>query len=284
MNKFRTPQEEIAYLRERIKEKNKELETPENRFEHNRLARREIDRYAEIYPSDILYATVIIPDHDATKMAKQLSSEDSDMQIDFLLTILPERGIRNTLSIVEKMDNPGLENDLHKILAEYIAEGFPTKKAAFERGPHSTRTWSVRSMYLYEIQPSGKDIYTALIENLSGLLSSELGANTFSFEIAMPQGIHSPHFYIAIQSDDKDSFEIRAPGIFSNAHIIELREDYNIFNATGVHAAAYAESYEITVPELLSCCLTEIGTAFSKMKKAWRGRSFADYLTRKTTN
>src|SRR3990167_628281 len=124
-SKFRTPQEEIAYLRERIKQKEQELDLPETNFEQERIAKREIARYADMAPTAVLHETVVVPEHDAMREAMRLEPEEHDTQIDALLRIVAEKGVRNALTVAAKMDNPHIEDDLHRALVRYIAEGLP---------------------------------------------------------------------------------------------------------------------------------------------------------------
>src|ERR1700691_6619656 len=93
--KFRSPEEEIAYLRERVAEKERELESAPNRFEKDRIAKREIAEYAEHPPATILHEAVVMPEHDILKNVLHLEPEVHDTQIDGLLKIVQERGIRN---------------------------------------------------------------------------------------------------------------------------------------------------------------------------------------------
>src|SRR3989338_7661438 len=93
--KFKTSAEELAYLRERVREKEAEMETPDNRFEKDRIARREVATYAEMPAATVLHETVVMAEHDILKNVLKLEPETHDKQVDEILRIVQQSGIRN---------------------------------------------------------------------------------------------------------------------------------------------------------------------------------------------
>jgi hypothetical protein len=146
--KFKSPEEELAYLREQVKLKEAQLETVGNTLETERIAAREVAAYAEVHPATVLHESVIVPEHDIVHTALKLEPESHDTQIDSLLRIVESQGIRNALSVAAKMKSPHLEDDLHRALVRYIAEGLPQKGM---RPPEKIRYGL--SLVLFEIQP-----------------------------------------------------------------------------------------------------------------------------------
>ena len=292
-SKFRTPQEEIAYLRERIKQKEQELALPEANFEQERIAKREIARYADMAPTAVLHETVVVPEHDAMREAMRLEPEEHDTQIDALLRIVAEKGVRNALTVAAKMDNPHIEDDLHRALVRYIAEGLPVGGNVLSRSLESSQTWRALSMTLYEVHPQGafkraeeqqgleqllpsmEQLYAGLLAISSG--NSESRQNIFSLEIAVPQGTEDAIFYMAVPSRKKDMFERHVLSIFPNAKLVESRGDYNIFNNEGYHAVAYATLAEHpslpirTYQDFKHDPMNVLLSAFSKLKKYGEG-------------
>lgn len=291
--KFRTAQEEIAYLKERIAEKEKELDAPASVFETERVAKREIVQYAETPAPAVLHETVVLAEHDATRTALQLEPEEHDTQIDALLKIVAEKGIRNALSVAAKMDNAHIEDDLHRALIRYIAEGLPVGGDFVARALESSATWRALHMTLYEVQPQGafkreeeqkglEHMLASMEQLYSGLLALSSGnkeskQNVFSLEIAVPQGTEDAMFYIAVPSKKKDLFERHVLSIFPNAKLIEQRGDYNIFNHEGYHTAAYATLAEHpslpirTYEEFKHDPMNVLLSAFGKLKKYGEG-------------
>ncbi|MEK7106561.1 MAG: hypothetical protein AAB899_00025, partial [Patescibacteria group bacterium] len=224
--KFKSPQEELAYLREQVKEKSGELETAENRIERDRIAKREIAAYAATPAHAVLHEAVIMPEHDTIRHALNLEPEEHDAQMDGLLKIVAEHGIRNALSVVARMKNPHLEDDLHRMLVRYIAEGLPEKGFAppekMKRALH---------MVLFEIQPQaygGRDkeqqaqmkleqILSSSEQLYAGLTSLISPNEGFSLEIAVPNGSEEVSLYLGVPSAKKVLAERLISSGFPNA-------------------------------------------------------------------
>jgi hypothetical protein len=262
--KFKSPEEELQYLREKVAEKERELETAPNRFEKDRIAKREVAEYAEHPPATILHETVVMPEHDILKNVLHLDPETHDTQIDGLLQIVQERGIRNALSVVARMKNPHLEDDLHRVLIRYIAEGLPdrgggvTEKmkralhlALFAIEPQAHGEGSkeeARQQKLELILSSSEQLYAGLLS----LIAQDEG---FSLEIAVPEGSEEASLYLAVPGEKRTLAERLISSVFPNARISEQRGDYNIFNYEGEHAGAYATlaenpAYPLKTPDM----------------------------------
>ncbi len=254
--RFTTPEEELVYLRKRVAEKEKELGVHDDSFERERIAKREIERYDETPPAEVLHETVITPTHDVVREALKLEPETHDVQIDALLRVVQDRGIRNALSVSARMRNPHVQDDFHRALVRYVAEGLPVGGYLQEQG----QTWRALHMTLFEVQPQGatqkeeqqrdlahllasmEQLYAGLLAIASGNASSK--SNVFSMEIAVAEGSEEAVFFIAVPSNKKDLFERHLFSIFPNAKLNERRGDYNIFNSHGEHVAAYAQLSE----------------------------------------
>ena len=247
--KFKSPEEELAYLRERVRDKERELGTPENRVERDRIAQREISSYSEAPAATVLHETVVMPEHETVRHTLNLEPEVHDKQLDGLLQILSQRGIRNALSVAARMKNPHLEDDFHRTLVRYVAEGMPDKGMG---APEKVNR--ALHMILFEIQPQAhgdggkEDARQAKLEQIlssseqlyAGLTSLIDHSEGFSLEIAVPEGSEEASLYLAVPRSKKTLAERLISSVFPNAGITEQRGDYNIFNYEGEHAAAYA--------------------------------------------
>src|SRR3989344_3523838 len=284
--KFKSPQEELAYLREKVKEKTGELETAENRIEKDRIAKREIAAYGALPAHTLLHEAAIMPEHDTIRHALNLEPEEHDAQMDGLLKIVAEHGIRNTLSVVARMKNPHLEDDLHRMLVRYIAEGLPEKGIA---PPEKVKR--ALHMVLFEIQPQaygGKDkeqqaqmkleqILSSSEQLYAGLTSLISPNEGFSLEIAGPNGSEEVSLYLGVPRTKQVLAERLISSVFPNARISESRGDYNIFNYQGENAAAIArlsdhpalplKTYEMFEHDPLNVLLS----AFAKLAKHGEG-------------
>jgi hypothetical protein len=246
--KFTTPAEELAYLRARVAEKEREIESDGSEGSE-RIAKREIASYAETEPHAILHEETVMPEHEATHAALHLEPEAHDAQMDGLLRIVADRGIRNALSVVARMKNPHLEDDLHRILVRYIAEGLPEKGIA-----PPERVARALHMVLFEINPQAhgeldpdkqaqqklEQVLASSEQLYAGFLSLITPKEGFALEIAVPEGTEEVSLFIAVPREKQALCERLISSVFPNARITELRGDYNIFNYAGSHAGAYA--------------------------------------------
>lgn len=284
--KFKTPQEELDYLRARVAEQQQALESGDDRFERDRIAKREIAVYADVPPATILHEAVVLPEHDILRNVLKLEPETHDKQVDGLLALVQEKGIRNALSVATRLKNPHLEDDLHRALVRYISEGLP------DHGMIGAPEKINRALHtvLFEIQPQAygegdKNESQHKLEQLlasseqlyAGFLSLLTTDNSFSLEIAVPQGTEEALLFVAVPRAKKELAERLISSVFPNARITESRGDYNIFNYEGTHAAAYASLAEHPAFPLKTYDLFEhdplnfILAAFAKVAKHGEG-------------
>ena len=245
--KFKTAHEELAYLRERVREKERELDLPGNRFEQDRVAKREVKEYAEVPAATILHETVVMAEHDIIHHVLKLEPEPHDKQIDGILKLVQERGIRNALSVASRLNNPHLEDDVHRALVRYVAEGLPDQGIGLPE-----KMQRALHMVLFEIQPQAhgenkeqqsqyklEQLLSSSEQLYAGLMGLIEGGEGFSLELAVPQGSEEAFLYLAVPQEKKGLAERLIASVFPNARISESRGDYNIFNFEGEHAAAY---------------------------------------------
>ena len=121
---FKTPEEEISHLRELIALKEKDLENINVKKEPLTLARETLAEYKTVPASAVLHPEYEIKNEEAEKIVLKISPEEHDKQISALVILAKEKGVRNALSVVEKMQNFHITDDFHRFLSEYIKEGF----------------------------------------------------------------------------------------------------------------------------------------------------------------
>ncbi len=286
LEKFKSPEEELAYLRARVREKEAEMEAPKNRFESDRIARREVASYADTPAATILHETVVMAEHDILRNVLKLEPETHDQQVDGILNIVMQRGIRNALSVAARLKNPHLEDDIHRALVSYISEGLPDKGMGV---PEKVKR--ALHMVLFEIQPQAhgegdkQDSQQHKLEQLlssseqlyAGLVTLIEKGEGFSLEIAVQEGSEAAYLYLAVPRAKKILAERLMSSVFPNARISESRGDYNIFNYDGVHAASYATlsnhpSLPLKTPEMFERDpMNVLLAAFAKLAKHGEG-------------
>lgn len=283
--KFASPEDELAYLRRRVAEKEAALEVAPSRLEKNRLAHREVADYAAIAATHVLHKDAVMPEHDILHHVLKLEPETHDVQLDELLKIVASRGIKNALSVAARLNNPHIEDDLHRALVRYVAEGLPQGRA---RPPEKVRRALDLVLFIIEPQMHGQttenDTHRSLERILAsseqlyaGLASLIAPHEGFSVELAVPDGTQEASLYLAVPRPKKDLTERLIASVFPNAQVAEERGDYNVFNPEGRHVAAYAmladhPAYPLKTPDMFEHDpMNVLLAAFAKIKKHGEG-------------
>ncbi len=249
--KFKNPQEELEFLRAQVMQHEKALAERNETPLHDEVIHHELAIHADRKKDDVLDKDYVLKNHETEAIVLDLSPEEHDAKIAELITILQEKGILNTLAVVEKMKDSHVEDDFQRFLVQYIKSGFSVGKN--EKGP----VWRALHMTLFEVSLPGiakddtqkgkhlKELISKMEQFYAGMLSVESndtdGAGYFSLELA--SGNHSSEiiFYIAVPDAKKSLFEKQAQSIFPDVKIVEKNDDYNIFNEEGDYVGSQVE-------------------------------------------
>ncbi|MEA2112698.1 MAG: TraM recognition domain-containing protein [Patescibacteria group bacterium] len=239
-SKFNSPQEELTFLKEKIKQKEAEINN-ESTSPKEELAEKAVEetlhQYSKTNPKETLEPSHEIKGEETNSIILDLEPRDSDEKISELLGVLEEKGIRNTLTIIQKMDNPSLTDDFHRVLIQYLKKGY-----SIDRLPVKSPIFKILKMTLYEIslldkendsEKTLKEMISSMEQFYAGMLSApdtkNKYANYFSLEIAIPNNSDEVTFYISVPDERKDLFEKQILSVFPDAKIKEEKDDYNIF-------------------------------------------------------
>lgn len=274
------PHRELENIRENVLSKasnaesvNQSAEAAESRQEvlPKKLIKETVQEYAAVSSKEALAPHYAITEEEAQSITLELSPEPHDKKIEELVSILLEKGIKNTLTIVEKLNDPHLLDDFHRFLVQFIASGHSISDLRENSDLWKTLHMALFEVSLPEVAEADKDkrlkelvsgmeqFYLAMlsiVENLdeknsgglSGLLSGSknkagLGMGTpgwFSIEIANANGSEEFVFYVALPAVRRELFEKQVLAIFHGSHVKEHKDDYNIFNEGGASAGSYA--------------------------------------------
>ena len=113
--KFESPEDELKYLRERIREKEREFESLKEKPKTEEVISKEIKEYRKETDKGPLIA---ISSKEQQGIIEGLKPEPHDRQISELSNILEAKGIKNTFAVLDKMGNPHLEDDFHRFLVQ----------------------------------------------------------------------------------------------------------------------------------------------------------------------
>jgi len=209
--------------------------------------------------------------------------------IDELMRIVETKGIKNALALLEKLNNPHIEDDFHRMLVQLIVE--TGDFAGISRDKEMARALKMR---LYEvtlppIDPKGeKREFAHLVSSMehfyAGMLSIENTSasfgdvkNYFTLELALSNFSDDLVFYSAVPVEHASLFEKQVLAVYPDARLREHREDYNPFNESGVTVSSYAEAsgsaaypmrtYEAFTQDPLNVLLS----VFSKIKREGEG-------------
>ena len=287
---FSSPQEEIAYLRSQIAVREREHEIKNGEADHEDLltvGKETIREYAEHDPSHILAPNHRMSAHELAGSAAHIeTTEEKSHKISEFVSIAETKGVRNALSVLEKLADPYLTDEVHRALIEEIKRGREVADAK-----EGTPLWSVLHMTLYEVtlpeEKKDERPERALKELISAMEQFYAGMRTvtersklrehFTLEVAISNKSDHIVFYAAVPSESANLFEKQVLSLYPNAVLIEQVHDYNIFadgNASAVsvaklkkHSIYPLKTYDTFDHDTLAVLLN----AFSKIERDGSG-------------
>lgn len=290
---FRSPEEEVAYLRAQIMEKERAMGiaqgSPERTIEKRAgVAQEKIAEYKSVPSETVLDKSYQMKVDDLETNVVKLGTEHKSA-IDELMRIVETKGIKNALVLLEKLNNPHIEDDFHRMLVQLLLE--TGDFAGISRDKEIARALKMR---LYEVtlppidQKGEKREFAQLVSGMehfyAGMLSvenSKLGfgdvKNYFTLELALSNFSEHIVFYSAVPLEHADLFEKQLLAVYPDAKLREHKEDYNPFNESGVTIASSATAGgEVAYPIQTSSVFAEdplnvLLSAFSKINRDGEG-------------
>ncbi|MFM7088690.1 MAG: type IV secretory system conjugative DNA transfer family protein [Candidatus Paceibacterota bacterium] len=256
MPKFQTPEEELDFLRAHVAEKEKAL-IDAGHFEHaqEKAIVHTISEYKKTALGETVHQKHVIEEEDREGIVLKLKPETHDVVMEELLGLLLTKGIRNALSIVESMNNPHIDDDFHRLLIQYLKTG--QLIAGIKEG---APLWKEFNMTLFEVTlpPSTnnteatrgfKEFIGAMEQFYAGMHSiaedpKNLKENYFTLEVALSSGSDEVVIYAGVPNKHISMFEKQVLAFYQDAKVVEVMDDYNIFNDDGVSVGAYAALLE----------------------------------------
>ena len=288
MEQFSTPEEEIAHLKEKILHREEQLRSIGEKPDRDIAVAHAIEEHRALPQHQVLMKGHRMLEAHISKFALELVPEDHDDQIEALIALLEEKGVLNTLAVVEAMKSAHIEDDFHRYLAEYLKRDLPIKdfkeKTKISRAlRHTLFEVSLPEARKDEHERNLKELISGMEQFYAGMLSvADDGdkENYFSIELALSEGSEEFIFYVSVPDSKRSLFEKQMLSIFPFAKLTVKKDDYNIFNVSGVHVASSATQvknaiYPIkTYEQFDHDPLNVLINAFSKLKKDGEGASF----------
>ena len=255
-----SPEEELAYLREQVAAKERELSELRVDKPRETVAHERIMHHREAPAAQVLDPRYQMKPAEAESLALNLEPQSDDETMDELRSIMETKGIHNAFSVLEKLRNPHLEDDFHRFLVQYLIAGMPIRGMS-EKQPE----WKGLHMTLYEIslpeanaddesrRKNLKELISSMEQFYAGMLAVEHATPGepahFTLELAVPVNRSHLMFYAAVPNSKRDLFEKQLLAIFPNAHIAAQPNDYNVFVDGGT---SFASVVALGRPPMLS--------------------------------
>lgn len=283
--KFSSPEEEIAFLRGQIATRERALlehEPEGDARARESLAEDTLRDYAKVRPDRVLEGTKELEGATLHGLREHISTASA--KVDEVLKVVREHGIKNALTLLEKVGNAHVTDEVHRQLIEMIKNG--VQVANLKEG---VPPWQVLHMTLFEIAlPEHKDeeterelgeLLSAMEQFYAGMqaVGSTKRPMSYTIEIAVAEGSDQIVFYVAVPTVSVDLFEKQILSLFPHAIVTEQVHDYNIFAEDGVSLAAVGELkkhpiYPLrTYDEFTTDPLGVLLNAFSKIEREGGG-------------
>ncbi len=249
-----SPADELAYLRAQVAEKELQLQALKQEAPRTEIAHERILHHRTAASDAAMAPGYQLAPEAAAALALNLDPEQNDETIAELRSIMEEKGIKNAFSVLEKLNNPHLEDDFHRFLVQYLVAGMPVQ-GLNENQPE----WKALHMTLYEIalpEPGPDDdpqtrvkplreLISAMEQFYSGMLTVESAHRGeppyFTIELAVPVDRAHLMFYASVPNSRRDLFEKQLLAIFPDAVLVPQPNDYNIFTEGGAALGSVAE-------------------------------------------
>ncbi|MCR4275886.1 MAG: DUF87 domain-containing protein [Candidatus Parcubacteria bacterium] len=256
-----TPEEELAYLRGQVADKEAalRLRAGQGAPEQATIISETIHEH-QAAPQEVLAPEYRISEAtmntETDAILAELNLGGSEAAIKGLQKTMEEKGIKNALAVLEKLGDPHVSDDFHRYLVRYVAAGL-LAPGIDEKVPR----FQALNMTLYEIALPGpknadpnsrqkllKELVSGMEQFYAGLLSVEDASSGephyYALELAVPANSPELQFYAAVPNSKRNLFEKQLLAIFPDAHLVLQPADYNIFAEGGVSLASTAKFAE----------------------------------------
>ncbi len=236
--KFTSPEEEIAFLRKQIAERERALlerSAVIDQADVETLGREQIREYVSFTPKMVLDPSYELKDEALVRSVEAVSIASDP--VGEVMDIAFEKGIKNALTVLDKVNSAYVIDEVHRRLIEHINAG--AKVADLKEGVPS---WHVLHMTLYEVAlpaQKAKDGHELQLAELVGTMEqlfaglrtigSVKEGNHFAIEIAVADKSDDIILYIAVPNEFKNLFEKQTLSLFPHAVLTEQPHDYNIY-------------------------------------------------------
>lgn len=258
--KFKSPQEEIQFLRSQL-EYHTDRETGNNSLEEKkeRVATHIVESYKKAPTQEVLAPHHQMEEPELEGISLHLSPEEHDTLIEDLYAFMLDKGVKNTLEMIARMNNAHVEDDFHRFLVQYLA-------SHYEIPGLRPKTDLAKSLELrmFEItlpnakadsEHDFKQIVTLMEQFMAGMQAIaddrlNKANNYYTLEISLSQDSDDMALYVTVPEHRGNLFEKQILSLFDDVRVTEIFDDYNIFSYSGVTSASYGISTDHEVLQM----------------------------------
>lgn len=193
---------------------------------------KSVEEYARNQAESFIADSHKMPEHEYEQVVLNLKPEEHDKQIEEIFQIALQKGIKNALEVIARMNNPHLEDDFHRFLVQYLHTigAIPGIKKESTVGEALEHTLFSVTLPKEEAEKDFKSFIGAMKQFYSSISSL---SSYLALELSVQNKGKSITLYIAIPRTDIQTVEKLIHAYYPNAVIEENTDDYNIFAPTG---------------------------------------------------
>lgn len=200
-----------------------------------------VEHYAQAEAKDFLHETHTLPEHEAERIVLKLKPEAHDEKIESLFAVMVDKGIKNALDVVSKMNDSHLTDDFHRFLVQYLhtigaIPGLKKESSLSQELNHS--------LFMVTLPPFENDqkdglafkrFIQAMKQFYAGMLSiSDWNKGEhYTLELAVQNQGRDISLFASIPRAHVITFEKFVHAYYPGAIVEEVVDDYNIFPTDG---------------------------------------------------
>ncbi len=252
-----SPEEELAYLQQKFEQKRAEVLSVNAPRSEKSISSEVVRSFVASPPKELFGARSNMQETVIAGIVLKLKPESHDVRMEELYKVAVGRGMYTALKVVEKLNDPHLEDDFHRFVSELIREGHGIKglkeKTDLGKSIHHT-LFEVEIPKIVDVEGVQRQSPKELFQKMEGILSALQGdqkeRETVTLEIANSVGQEALIFYASVPIAWTNRFENLLRTTYPEARVKEAIDDFNIFNQGGkisLSTAALSQSDALAI-------------------------------------
>lgn len=248
---FKSQEDEIKFLRSQLEQHTPhEAKGSSVEVHKENVAEKIVESYREAPVEYVMHEDHSLSEEELEGISLNLSPEEHDGIIEDLYAFMLDRGIKNTLEMIKRMNNPHIEDDFHRFLVQYVLSNHDVPELSSRKDLKKSLGLRMFEIVLPNPKDDDRDfkkIATLMEQFMAGMQSvaddrKNKDDNYYTLEISQEERGHEMSLFVTIPSRRADLFEKQILSLFEDVRITEIYDDYNIFSYSGVTSASYGIS------------------------------------------